>query len=535
MSAKKEIKWKPDPVWPEVKYEYITDPASEVPVAFEGDVAVIGGGTAGVVAAIAAAREGAKTVVIERLGALGGVPVTDLMGSCGSLYQEGYGLVMKGISYEIFERVMKAGGTKHANMRDMMHGKDGIPFTVPFKPEVMGKVMTEMVQESGAKIMLHTHFSHILGPEERPTGAVVVNKSGRQAILANSFVDASGDCDFMRAANVPVTRMSSRWGFLFRMVNVDFDRVIEFLGTVHPWDGNPGFMTWLSKTVGVPVEDLPCYSRGLWGGISDPLPYNHQPGFMLIENKRAFRQNTLDFLLNRWEKDGFIYNFEHRLLRDQIRKAVDAGDIVLEKEIPGFGKIHFNWDGFAIGAWGPGIALVNGLHVSWFDPTNADHVTRAEIESRARALITANFYKKYIPGFENAEILDMGQQTVSRYGIFIDSVGDYDHEKQKTDQGDTIALMPNTPEGPKAVHRIPFSMLVPKKIENALAAGKCAGNAQPVRGIPMCFGMGQAAGTAAALIANSGVNVREIDIKQLQTRLKAQGVILRPEDGEKLT
>lgn len=528
--------WRPEPQWPQPENaRYVENPAAKIPIAFDGDVAVIGGGTAGVMAAIAAAREGAKTAVIERLGVLGGCPVTDLMASYGPMfYDEKWGLILKGLAYELTERVMKAGGTKFDNMHDVIVGRYGIPYTVPFNPEIMGRVMTEMVQEAGVKIFLHSHFSHILGPKMRPTGVVVVNKSGRQAVLAKSFVDTSGDCDFMRAAGAPVTRKSSRWGLLFRMINVDFDKVVSHLAKKRPWEENPDFMNWLAKETGASLEDLKDCPNFLWGGIKDPVRYNHQPRQFRHNHEDLARPETIKYILDRWKADGFVYNFENRLLRDEIRQAVENGDIDLEKDVPGFGKMHFNWDGFAFGAWGPGVALVNSVHSSWFDPTSGDHVTVAEIEARERCIQTANFYKKYIPGFENAEIMDIGQQNISRYGIFIDSMGDFDPEKSLTDQPDTVGLVAFTQGEIGDVHRIPLSMLVPKKVENALAAGKHAGAAQPVRGILACFAMGQAAGTAAAMIAKKGINTRDIDIKELQSRLKAQDVILRPEDGERL-
>lgn len=176
---KPSVKWVPEPVWPEPKYEYITDPAAEIPVVFEGDVAVIGGGISGVTAAVAAAREGASVVLIERLGQLGGCGVTNLMGSFAPQFiNKKYGQVLKGIPYEVVERLTAAGGAQHDNVRDVLMGKDNIHYMIPFKPEILGQVFTEMALEAGVKIMLHTHFSHVLGPKNRPTGAVVVNKSG---------------------------------------------------------------------------------------------------------------------------------------------------------------------------------------------------------------------------------------------------------------------------------------------------------------------------------------------------------------------
>ena len=76
--------------------------------------------------------------------------------------------------------------------------------------------------------------------------------------------------------------------------------------------------------------------------------------------------------------------------------------------------------------------------------------------------------------------------------------------------------------------QIPYRVLVPKKVDNILVAGKCASGARFYRSIPMCMAMGEAAGTAAVLMAERGVANRDVDIPLLQEMLRAQGVILEP-------
>jgi hypothetical protein len=507
----------------------VTDAEKWIPVYYDVDVAVLGGGAAGTLAAIIAARLGARTVLVERTGALGGVATTGLMGSMGNRYYD-YRLrqLLGGLPVEVIERLVAAGGTQFPDVEDTLKGKMGKPLTVPFRPEILSYVLLEMAQEAGVEIMLQTHFSHLLGEGPRPQGLVVVNKSGPGAVLAKAMVDASGDADLAVASGAPCTEQQTSWGLLMRLGNVDLQRVMDMVLQLQPWQPWPEFGPWLSRQVGLPLEEL--QQDRYWSHILDPVRFGHAP--MENPDDVAFTPKKLKYIQDRWEIEGLFYNIELPLLRHLLKEAVDAGDLALVKKIQGFGEMRLNWDGFAGGAWGPGVALVNSCHaMAGFDGTDGKHVSRAEREGRIYCMEIARFLVKYVPGFQSAFLIDMGWQFVPRHARMID--GEYqvtgkDVRGTGTRFPDAILL-----RGGVTVHygepdQIPYRVLVPKKVDNVLVAGKCASQARFFRSIPCCMAMGEAAGTAAVLMAERGVANRDIDISLLQKMLREQGVILGP-------
>jgi len=506
----------------------VTDPERQIPVFCDVDVAVLGGGAAGAIAAIGAARLGATTVVVERMGALGGVAGTGLMGSMGNRFYD-YRLrqLLGGLTREVVERLVAEGGTQFPGVEDTLVGKLGQPLTVPFRPEILSHVLSRMAQEAGVRIMLHTHFSHLLGDSARPQGFVVVNKSGPGAILAKAMVDASGDADLAAAGGAPCTKPDTSWGLLMRLGNVDLQRVMDMVLQLRPWEPWPEFGQWLSRQVGKPLEEL--QRDRYWSHVLDPVTFGHAPKDS--PDDTPFTPKKLKWIKDRWEKEGVFYNIELPLLRHLLKQAVDAGDLQLVKKIEGFGEMRLNWDGFAGGAWGAGVALVNSCHaMAGFDGTNGEHVSRAEIEGRIYCLEIAHFLRKYVDGFQASSLIDMGWQFVPRHARMIE--GEY-QVTQEDIQGakrfpDAIFLVGSG--GVTARYgdfgQIPYRALVPKKVDNILVAGKCASEARLFRSIPCCMAMGEAAGAAAMLMAKHGVANRDVDIPLLQETLTEQGVIL---------
>ena len=183
----------------------IHEPAKELPVVAESDVVVVGGGPGGIMTALAAARTGAKTVLIERYAFVGGMATAGLMTSFNGFRNEhppDHVQTVRGIAQELVDRLLAAGGacacTAHGHFGEMQTGQ--CPYAVSFDPEILKQVALEMLCEAGVDIMLHTAFSDAL-TEGRDVAAVIVeNKSGRQAIQGNIYVDATGDGDLAARA-----------------------------------------------------------------------------------------------------------------------------------------------------------------------------------------------------------------------------------------------------------------------------------------------------------------------------------------------
>ena len=181
------------------------EPAREIPIVRDTDVVVVGGGPGGIMAALAAARAGAKTLLIERYGFVGGMATAGLMTSFNGFRNEhppNHVQTVRGIPQELIDRLLEAGDacarTAHGHFGDLKPGE--CPYAVSFDPEVLKKVALEMLWEAGIDIMLHTLFADAPADGRNVSAAVVENKSGRQAIKGRIYVDATGDGDLCARA-----------------------------------------------------------------------------------------------------------------------------------------------------------------------------------------------------------------------------------------------------------------------------------------------------------------------------------------------
>ena len=161
------------------------------------------------------------------------------------------------------------------------------------------------------------------------------------------------------------------------------------------------------------------------------------------------------------------------------------------------------------------------------DALDVEELTKAEKERRETALITLEFFRKNLPGFEDAFLLDTAPQLGTRGSRRL--VGEHTLTKEEwmSEQPfpDVVAMSSPRTAGEPLIH-IPFGCLLPEKLENLLAAGRCI-SVDPmvhscVRLIPPCLATGQAAGTAAAMAVEQGVTPREIDRSKLQASLIQQ-------------
>ena len=182
--------------------------------------------------------------------------------------------------------------------------------------------------------------------------------------------------------------------------------------------------------------------------------------------------------------------------------------------------------------------LKNQENVVWCFPRYAntcqydvEELTRVEFLGRKEMLITHDFYKAHVPGFEKSFIVLSNSQLGTRGGRRV--VGDYvvtEKDMNATEPfEDTIAIFPNrAPKNP--LMYMPYRSLIPRNVDNMLVACRAFSSDAIINDsfnlIHHCVSLGQAAGAAAALAINNGVDVRKVDVKTLQATLKKQGVIL---------
>ncbi|MFH1496634.1 MAG: FAD-dependent oxidoreductase [Verrucomicrobiota bacterium] len=170
----------------------LQEPARDIPVIYEADICVLGGSCTGLFAAIRAARLGARVVIVEKDNCFGGVATTAMVNVWHSLHDtEGKKQIIAGLTAETMDRLDRRGAVQRHKRTNPSRG-----FT--FNSEELKIELDELATEAGIKIYLHTQFAApapLVDGDGRLTAVFVENKSGRGAIKARVFIDATGDAD----------------------------------------------------------------------------------------------------------------------------------------------------------------------------------------------------------------------------------------------------------------------------------------------------------------------------------------------------
>jgi hypothetical protein len=219
-------------------------------VCMEVDVIVVGGGPGGHSAAIAAARNGANTVLIERYGHLGGMATGGIVIQIPHMSDGGKEPVIAGLSLEWLERLDQIGGTLRPRMLDIGSGDEKlvkkwsrffgnvingkIEHTAWVDPELLKCVLNDMVEEAGVKLLLHSWGVRALAEGDQVKGVIFESKSGRQAVLGKIIIDGTGDGDLLPSAGAeydasfePKAR-SATLALVFRLGNCDYQKYCDF-------------------------------------------------------------------------------------------------------------------------------------------------------------------------------------------------------------------------------------------------------------------------------------------------------------------
>lgn len=192
--------------------QYHVEPARKVPVTRTVDVIVVGGGPAGLAAAIAAARNGAKTVLIEQFGYLGGTATASLMACINGFRNQrpvdpehGAPQVVRGIAEEIVLKLKAMGGLGKSPYPQKEYPTEPgqLEYSYAVDTEKFKYVTLKMCVEAGVEVLFHTWFCDAIVEGDTVRGVLVENKSGRQAMLARVVIDASGDGDVAARAGAP--------------------------------------------------------------------------------------------------------------------------------------------------------------------------------------------------------------------------------------------------------------------------------------------------------------------------------------------
>lgn len=453
-------------------------PPRRAMIAANVDVLVVGGGPAGLAAAMGAADSGASVLLAERYGFLGGnataalvMPLmsfhTDrqvLESGEGKLFPEDHGPgepVIGGVLVRLLERLIAARG-------GVRPSKD-TGYVVPFDPEVFKGVALDLLDEAGVTQLLHAFASDALIKDAQLDGVVFETKSGPLVVRARAIVDATGDGDIAARSGAPYD------------IGRDED------GLVQP-------MTLMFR-----VGDF------------------HREAFLAYAREHP----------DQWRG---VYG-----LWELVRKATEAGELDLPREdILFFATPH------------PREVSVNSTRIIEALGTEVWDLTRAEWIGRRQMRQIAAFLRKYVPGFEDAYVMQSGVQVGVRetrriQGEYRLTAADILSARKFDDviargtypvdihnpagRGTTLKKLP-----PGEAYDIPYRCLLPQRTDNLLVAGRCISGTHEAhssyRVMPIAMATGHAAGIAAAIAARTRKASRELDVAQIQSELLRQGANL---------
>jgi len=190
------------------------EPAKELDVFDEYDVIIVGGGVAGLVAAIASGRNKVKTLLIERFGYLGGTATVSLMININGFRNQvepDNMQTVKGIAQEIIIELHKIDGLGKSPYPQKEYNieNEELSYSYCINPEKFKYITLKMVHESEVDILFHTYFSDVIMEGQDLKGIIVENKSGRGAFFSKVFIDCTGDGDVAARAGAPFWQAKS--------------------------------------------------------------------------------------------------------------------------------------------------------------------------------------------------------------------------------------------------------------------------------------------------------------------------------------
>ena len=446
--------------------ETVHEPARDIKVSGEADVVVVGGGPGGVGAALAAARAGAKTVLIERYGYLGGMATGGLVTMLPNMSDVTGKLQIAGVCKEWIDRLDARSACDYPKKEDWgstdpklisyWHNRQGfcvrmnrVEYAVNIDAEIGKCILNEMAEEAGVKLYLHALGTQPIMEGNVAKGVVFESKSGRQAILAKVVIDSTGDGDLLpytpakfetqMRPGMRITNLS----LSFWVANVDLKKVTEFKETQH--------------------EKFEEQNKEIMklGGYA---------GFMTSNLKD---QDSLLWFFSRYQSKSQIDVEELTRVEIDGRKSMLITHDYRKKNTPGFEHSFIVLSNPQLGTRGSRRVL-------------------GDYQLTAKDIATDDPFPDTVAVFPNVDANEWSEKHPLFY--------------------------------------VPYRSLIPAGVDNMLIACRAFSSDESVQEyfnlIPHCLAFGQAAGTAAALSIKSGVNLRKVNMESLQASLSDQKVPL---------
>ncbi len=451
-----------------------TESARDIPVVASGvDVLVVGAGPAGIAASISAARSGKEVLLVEGFGVLGGTSTASLVTTLPYrfiLLDDGKRKIYEGIFREFVDRLVDSEGIslspEETRVWNIYH-PDIHGAMIPADPEIMKYIYSKMVREAGVKIMLHTHTVDVIKEGDALKGIIVENISGRQAIMADRIVDATGNADVTAMSAAPFHLGKDNnpgktlpWSLIFYIGNVDVERLAEYMLIYDPD---------LRKVI----------DRGLEEGDLSLENVRDASGFLARSSHIRIRL----YHSKCRPREVIVHGAHVAELNATSAEDVTRGELIcrdqmidlykyLKKRVPGFEKSYVSASGSKVG-------------IRESRRVDGEYLLKMEDAEKGR-------------DFDDAVL----RSTLS---IF---------EKRGV-----VYSIPYRCLIPKKIKNLIVAgrciSVEPELMDS-------------IREIPVCMATGQAAGVAASLSAGTGIWFRDLDVKSLQTGLAAQGINLGP-------
>lgn len=442
----------------------------EIPVVRQKDVVVVGGGCAGIAAAICAARHGARTLLVESNGVLGGMATAGLVGPFMTCYDpDGQKQVIKGFFDEFVREMEKRGGAIHPEHVDAGTSYSGYrvyghAHCGPFNAEAFKRVAEDLCAESGVELLYHAMFVApcMNADGTQIEGAVFATKGGLIQVNAKAFIDCTGDADVAYRSGVPCA----------------------------------------------------------YGDESG----HTQPGSLFF-TVRGVDKEKLETIR---EESG---DFKTIFFQETIQKEIEEG------------RYHVPRNKLAVYENPDGTFRVNMSRVFLKDGCDPFDITAASIKGRQQIEEIITMMRRLLPGCEQVELVESAsmlglRETRRIQGAFILSGEDIKSKRKFEDviflSGNSIDMHSgsavNYQPASGVPYQVPYRILLPKKVDNLLVAGRCSSLDRvalaAIRVMPPVFAMGQAAGTAAAICIDKNIPLAEVPIPVLQKTLIDDGAIL---------
>jgi FAD dependent oxidoreductase len=457
----------------------ITLPPRTATVAADVDVLVVGGGPAGLGAALGAAGVGVDVVLAERYGFLGGNATAALVMPLMSFHTQqarprradvttlmppdhGDGeAVVAGALHTLLERLVAAGGAIPPSQQT--------GFVVPFDPEVFKLVALDLLDDAGVTYLLHAFATDVIG-HQRLEGVIFETKSGPVVIKARAIVDCTGDGDIAARAGAPfeVGRdhddLVQPMTLMFRMVEFERAAFAAYVKT-HPdqWRGVHGLWDLIAKATAAGDLQLPREDLLFFG-----TPHEREVSVNSTRVTRVLGTEVWDLTYAEWQS------------RRQMRQIA----AFLRRYVPGFEQAYVAQSGVNIGV-------------------------------RETRRILGDYQLTAADVLEARKFDDV----IARASYPIDI-------HNPTGSGTILQRLP-----PGEAYDIPLRCLLPQGVEHLIVAGRCISGSHEAhssyRVMPIAMATGQGAGVCAALAARTGKTPRQVPAAHVQQELKRQGANLR--------